>query len=875
MTRFAFDAFVSYAHADVEFTRKLVDRLREAGFRVWLDEEEMPAGERFRDIIQKGIRTSRHLIAVLTAEYAARRWTQREVDLFDLPASQQRRRVLAVTLDEIEDRKLDQVFLVHQRIRWREGTFDPEAFWLLYCGLSDRKPGPHKFWASEGKRLVRRRVVKPSMRAPQHPATEMIVEPQVIARAAPAPAEAPATPRAAPKRSLHDAPRAWEWASVGPTNIGGRATSLVCHPTRPDQVWLGTAGGGVWKSEDAGRSWRPLWHKQETLAVGSLAIDPANSDILYCGTGEANMALDCAAGAGVFRTDDGGLTWRLLAPAAEHGLPLHIGALAVDPFDSRHIRLAGVRLWGASPGPAGLFSSHDAGANWDRDKRIAPADAHVHTVLFHPSRAGVIFAALEGARGGGVWRSTNGGRNWIHLRAGLPTSKTFGRASLAVATSNPDVIYAVVADPQGRVLGVFRSEDMGARWTTVAASPFPNEMQAFYNNAIAIHPHDHRRVLWGGRDMFSSHDGGSTWQQATDWRAGRGAPRFANASHHVLVAPAAAPDRVYDANDGGLDVSEDGGATWCNRSRGLSITMFNRIAVASADSRYFGGGASSFGAVVTTTGRPDDHVEVLGESGGWLSGGWMAFHPEQPQEMYVSHQASGLYHIEKGGLTRISPPLPPGETLWLAAMAMNPGNPRVLFTGSRRVWCTMDGGKRWIAVSPLLDVTRFGVGAVSAIEVAPGDVARVYAATTHGGVFRSMDRGRSWSKDLGANVLPRAWVSSMKSRPTNPDEVFIALGGAGSHVFRSHDGGLTWIDIDKGRLPLASCTAIALPRADPTCVYVAGDGGVFVSPNGGDTWQSLTGNLPNTVINDIVYHEGDGALYVGTYGRSIWRLQVL
>jgi photosystem II stability/assembly factor-like uncharacterized protein len=194
----------------------------------------------------------------------------------------------------------------------------------------------------------------------------------------------------------------------------------------------------------------------------------------------------------------------------------------------------------------------------------------------------------------------------------------------------------------------------------------------------------------------------------------------------------------------------------------------------------------------------------------------------------------------------------------------------VLFTGSHRVWRTSDGGNEWTPVSRQFDGSR-----LSAIEVASSDVTRVYVGTASGGVFRSLDGGDSWSQKLGANILPHSWVTSIKSTPTDADVVFIAMGAIGhSHAFRSEDGGLTWEDIDKGRLPDANCLAIALPRADPTRVYVCGDAGVFVSFDRGDTWQRLSGNLPNTPITDLVYHESDGALYAGTYGRSIWRLQV-
>jgi hypothetical protein len=208
----------------------------------------------------------------------------REVDLFDLGASQPDRRILGITLDRIDDEHLDRAFLVHQRIAWRGRHFDPDAFWNLSCGLTNRAPGPRRLWAAEGRRLIRRRVAKPRARVRVRlgVATPTIAGPEPTAVAAPASAIPVVVLQASETRTLHDAPGAWEWAPIGPNNIGGRATSFVCHPARPDVVWLRTAaGGGVWKSEDAGRFWRSLWHKQETLAVGSLAIDPANPDGLW------------------------------------------------------------------------------------------------------------------------------------------------------------------------------------------------------------------------------------------------------------------------------------------------------------------------------------------------------------------------------------------------------------------------------------------------------------------------------------------------------------------------------------------------------------------------------------------------------------------
>lgn len=218
-----------------------------------------------------------------------------------------------------------------------------------------------------------------------------------------------------------------QWECVGPTNIGGRITSLVCHPTQPDQIWAGAAGGGVWRSDDAGRSWQALWHNEQVLNIGALALHPANPKIIFCGTGEANLSADSYAGVGMYWSTDAGKTWSLRAASASTGIPTRIGVIAIDPHNPDHMRIGGIGYGRVAPDEAGLggmYFSVDGGRSWSREVFISEQNYWCHAIVFHPTQAGVIFAAFS-ARGAknGIYRSTDSGATWSQLKNGVATGR--------------------------------------------------------------------------------------------------------------------------------------------------------------------------------------------------------------------------------------------------------------------------------------------------------------------------------------------------------------------------------------------------------------------------------------------------------------------
>jgi photosystem II stability/assembly factor-like uncharacterized protein len=665
-----------------------------------------------------------------------------------------------------------------------------------------------------------------------------------------------------------------KWRPIGPWNIGGRATCLAVPPDRPEWIYLGSAGGGVWLSKDRGKHWRSAWPDDFEQNIGSLAIDPQHPNVIYCGTGEANGSADSYPGTGVYRSTDRGKTWTQIASPGQHGVSTRIGCVAVDPFDSGHVCIAG---FVKAKSEAAMLVTRDDGSTWNKAAFTRPNE-RCHCIVFHPRNRGVIFATIQSPTDAavsrsGIWRSTDGGVNWRRRTKGLPGPELFRRLSLAIAPSQPDTIYALASTRIGsgdRVLGIYRSDDGGDVWRKTSEEEFFGEDQMSYSNCIAVHPEDPDFVIFGGLDLHLSRDGGSNWTRVTRWNRKRGHPEYAHADHHALVMPLRSRGYIYDANDGGLDVSRDG-ERWVNRSAGLEITMFYDVDVACTNEHHYGGGTQDNGTVITKTGRPNDFHTILG-----ADGGWMVYDPMDCYRIVASEQEMRLYRLRDGRKrVAIFRQIDDQELsdVWMSYIALDPNNPRVAYTGSIRVWKSINGGFSWNPCSDWLDGS-----VISSIDVGTKSN-RLYVGTRRGGFFRSDDGGVTWSRNLGRGQLPRCDITRIESHPRNQDLVFITLGQTKaetriSHVWKSEHKGDSWTDVDRGRLPQIKHTALAFRTDKPDYLYVANHVGVFATRDLGKTWLNITANLPNAMPVDLVYHERSKTLTVATYGRSLWRLQL-
>lgn len=666
-----------------------------------------------------------------------------------------------------------------------------------------------------------------------------------------------------------------QWECVGPTNTGGRITSLACHPTQPDRIWVGAAGGGVWLSKDAGRTWHSCWSDQDILNIGSVTVDGKNPDTIYVGTGEANLSADSYPGVGVYKSIDAGKTWQLIASSEKNVVPKRIGAIGIDPFDSNHLVLGGVGLAEVSATGkdfGGMFVSFDAGVTWQRETFISKQNYWCHSIVFHPKKKGTIYATFteQGSRSG-IWRTKDAGKTWQQLTKGLPAPAFFGRTSLAISPSKPDVLYAFAKNESSGdkdlLLGIYRSLNGGDSWKPIHGTHFKDEGQISYGNTIVVHPKDPNYVICGGVDLHRTKDGGDSWRQITHWDLNRGQKGYAHSDHHALVMPPSVAGRIYDANDGGVDVSEDGGNTWMNRSSGLAVTMFYDMDVSQSDPNIYGGGAQDNGTVITKTGSDSSFYELLGGDGGWN-----VFDPANAGHVYAS--AYNLYIVRwRGGHHQdVSPTNNEDEqnSVWMCFIAMDPTDSNTVFTGSTRVWRTTDDGAHWEHVSPHLDGSS-----ISAIEIAIANRKRIYVGTENGGIFRSSDGGETWSPNISSSILPGHLISRIESHPKDANLLYVTVENFGhTHVFRSRSGGDRWEDIDKGQLPDVPHDACLIRPDEPNKVYVGNHAGVFVFDSVSEQWMNLTKNLPNAMVIDLVYHLKDKALYAATYGRSIWRLNM-
>jgi hypothetical protein len=313
-----------------------------------------------------------------------------------------------------------------------------------------------------------------------------------------------------------------------------------------------------------------------------------------------------------------------------------------------------------------------------------------------------------------------------------------------------------------------------------------------------------------------------------------------------------------------MDVSEDGGQTWTNRSNGLAATMFYDIDVAQSDPRLYGGGAQDNGTVVTQTDQAGAFFEIDGGDGGW-----MVIDPKDAGHLFSSVYNVQVHRIRGSKMIDVSPPDPDADKLWMVYIDLAPNNAKTVFVGTRRVWRSLNDGDTWKNVSGVLDGSP-----ITAVDVGRADPRHILVGTENGGIFRSADGGNTWSGNIAGAEFPGFQITRIESHATDPKIAYVVVGNFGKrHVFRTANGGSSWTCLDENKLPGVPFHAIVAPSWAPGCLVVAGDAGVFVSRDEGASWSNLTGDLPNVSCVDLVGHEAQRTLTVATYGRSCWRLK--
>jgi photosystem II stability/assembly factor-like uncharacterized protein len=673
-----------------------------------------------------------------------------------------------------------------------------------------------------------------------------------------------------------------QWQALGPSNVGGRVRALAFDPRDPARLLAGTASGGLWISPDGGRTWGANNDFMPNLSVTTLVFDPSNPAVVYAGTGEASAGL---VGVGVFKSADGGNTWRHLDatnPDANADWRF-VNRLAIDPGQP-DVLLAGVT--NASLAGGAIYRSVDRGASW---ARVAPLKAL--DVGFDPSNPANAVAGLDD---GTIAYSRDAGATWARSAPLVPSPsgrQNTARAEIAFARTQPGLVYASVDNAKGEV---WRSQDDGATWE-FASNPAHLGVQGDYDNAIWVDPTDASHVVVAGLDVYESRDGGATFAQVSDWRR---APRSPHADHHALVSP---PDfgpsnpALYDGNDGGVykaaNVYALAGGTqgtgWENMNQGLAVTQF-----------YGGAGTTAAGGRIY--GGTQDNGSLVLFAGAWRmyrggDGGVAAVDPVSDVVAYGEYVYLALHRTLNGGsdssyicqgITEAMPPDASGNTYcgsgatkkanFIAPFVLDPNDASRMYAGASSLWVTDDVkavAPAWRSIKP--PVAFAADDFINAIAVQPGNGNVVWVGHDKGEVYRTANAlaaAPQW-RQVGVGTLPARLVQRITIDPANPDHVIVAFTGfVPGNVWQTRDGGATWQSIT-GNLPDAPVFDVKIHPAVPGWLYAATSVGVFTSQDGGATWSTTNEGPANIRVRELFWIDAS-TLGAATYGRGMYKAAV-
>jgi len=672
-----------------------------------------------------------------------------------------------------------------------------------------------------------------------------------------------------------------DWVPVGPYGIGGRVNAVVAAPGGIP-AWLGSANGGVWRSDDLGVHWLPASDTPGIFSVGTLALDPNDPMRLWCGTGDANCTVDGYDGTGLYLSRDGGATW------IDRGLreTSHIAAVAPDPTDTNRVFVAAMGKAFTTDPDRGLYRTTNGGKTWARTLFVNDSTGASEVVVNPVHPESVYCVTWERVRrltyrraagpGCAVWRSVDGGSTWSQIVNGLPPAgDNLGRITIALAPGRPSRLYASVVSgaPSGYSgLGVYRSDNGGDSWQRVDLGlVHRNAFGGFgwYFGHMAVSPSDPDEIWVCGVRLLHSTDGGVTLVDVTG---------NAHVDQHALWQDPNNPSRVFVGNDGGFWWRSGALGAW-QGSADLPITQFYSGTVDPQNADRVFGGAQDNGTSRTLTG-PTGWTQVLGADGMHV-----LVHPTDANIVFAEWQycadRSGVKRSINGGNSYASTSgWATGDRYnWNTPFVMDPTNPNVMLSGSHRVYKSTNNGVSWAPVSGDLTTNPGAAvvyGTISTVAISKADPTLYLVGTDDGRVWRSQDAGSNW-EDISAG-LPKLYVTRVVADPLDPQVVYVAHSGFGQdlnvpRVFRSADRGTTWQDIS-GNLYDAPVNDLVVDPARPGTLYAGTDLGVFETRDLGATWVPLGGAMPVQPVWDLELHAASRQLFAFTHGRSAWKLDL-
>jgi photosystem II stability/assembly factor-like uncharacterized protein len=697
---------------------------------------------------------------------------------------------------------------------------------------------------------------------------------------------------------------ALQWRSIGPQR-GGRSITSAGSSSRPNEYYFGATGGGLWKTTDGGTTWRPVTDGQiQSSSVGAVAVAESNPDVVYLGMGETELRGNIMQGDGIYKSIDAGKTWKHIGLGDTQA----ISRIRVDPANADVVYVSALGHPYAANAERGVFRSRDGGKTWQKilykNDRAGAVD-----LCIDPHNSKVLFAALwdvyrtswtlsSGGPLSGLYKSTDGGDTWTEItrKPGLPNG-IIGKIGVAVAGGDSNRIYAMVEAEDG---GLFRSEDAGATWARISEDRRLRQ-RAFYYSRIYADPKEKDVVYVLNTSFFKSTDGGKTFKVI----------RTPHGDNHDLWIAANDPKRMVESNDGGANVSINGGETWTGQQ--YPTAQLYHVAT-TRDVPYHVCGAQQDSSTICVSsaaggrgggGGGGGGVGNIQYSAGGGESGYIAPHPVNPNIFYAGSQGALLTRLDRAtGQMRDVQVYPlffsgmPAKDLkerwqWTFPIVFSPLDPNVLYTSSQHLWKTTNEGQSWEKISP--DLTRADpktlgdsggpitkdqngpeiFGTIFTIAPSRSDAQTIWTGSDDGMVYITRDGGKNW-KDITPPGIPNLIrISLIDASPSKPGTAYVAAKNYQAddrrpYAYRTDDFGATWTKIVKG---IPENDFVQAVREDPKragLLYAGTEHGIYVSFDNGAEWQSLRLNLPDTQVSDLVI-EGDD-LVIATHGRSFYIL---